>query len=99
MKGIQRLIFIALLATGLVTPGNAPAQSRKEQLVGAWSLVSINNTRVDGSRYELFGPDANGLLIFDTNGRYSLQIFRKARPTFAGALMEGTAEENKPFRE
>jgi len=67
----------------------------KENLVGSWRLVSIINTRLDGSKYELFGPEANGLLIFDGNGRYSFQIFRRTRMPFAGGRMEGTQEENK----
>lgn len=72
-----------------------PAKPLKEQLAGTWKLVSIINTRVDGSKYELFGPDANGLLTFDRHGRYSLQIIRRDRTRFTGARMEGTAEENK----
>lgn len=72
-----------------------PAKALKEQLAGTWKLVSIVNTRVDGSKYELFGPDASGSLMFDQDGNYSLQIFRRDRKPFAGARMEGTAEENK----
>jgi hypothetical protein len=72
-----------------------PSNSMKEQLVGTWKLVSLVSTRPDGSKYELFGPEANGLLIFDGNGRYSLQIFRRRRVPFAGGRMEGTQEENR----
>jgi len=68
----------------------------KDQLVGSWRLVSINNLRADGTKYELFGPDAKGIVIFDRNGTYSFQIMRALRPAFvAESRMEGTAEENK----
>jgi len=89
---------VLLVALALATAPPALAQAPKplkEQLTGAWRLASIANTRVDGTKYELFGPDADGLLILDGSGRYSLQIFRHTRPAFVGARMEGTAEENK----
>ena len=79
----------------LLSAAAQPASPLKEQLVGTWKLVSIVNTRIDGSKYELFGPDANGVLTFDGDGRYSLQIIRRDRPLFVGARMEGSAEENK----
>jgi Lipocalin-like domain len=67
----------------------------KDQLAGSWRLVSINNLRVDGSKYELFGPSAKGIVIFDRNGTYSFQIMRAGRPSFvAESRLEGTPEEN-----
>jgi hypothetical protein len=99
-KDVFKTIAAAVLSAGVLlltaaTAWTQAATSLKEQLVGAWFLVSINNTRLDGTKYELFGPDVNGLIIFDRNGRYSMQIIRRGRPIFAGARMEGTAEENK----
>lgn len=94
---VARIAIFALAAL-LGPSAQAAAQasnSLKEQLTGTWALSAINNTRIDGGKYELFGPDASGLLILEDNGRYSLQIFRRSRPAFAGARMEGTAEENK----
>ena len=68
----------------------------KDQLTGSWRLVSINNLRVDGTKYELFGPNAKGIAIFDRNGTYSFQIMRAARPSFAAeSRLEGTSEENR----
>jgi hypothetical protein len=49
-----------------------------------------------GPKYELFGPNAKGIVIFDRNGTYSFQIMRAARPSFvAESRLEGTTEENK----
>lgn len=68
----------------------------KDQIVGSWRLVSIINTRVDGGKYELFGPQAKGMVIFDRSGNYSLQIMRVSRQAFAAEnRLEGTAEENR----
>ena len=73
-----------------------PAKTVKEEILGSWKLVSIINTRVDGSKYELFGEKAKGTIHFDSSGSYSLQIMREARPAFvAGSRVEGTAEENR----
>jgi hypothetical protein len=64
--------------------------------VGTWRLVSIKNIRVDGSQYELFGPSARGMVVFNGDGTYSLQIMRAIRPVFtSNDRMTGTAEENK----
>jgi hypothetical protein len=90
-------VIFALAGLLSITASSAaqPSKPMREQLVGTWQLVSIISTRVDGTKYELFGPQANGLLIFDSNGRYSLQIFRRGRTPFAGGRMEGTQEENR----
>jgi hypothetical protein len=95
-KGARIAICALVTLLGAITFASAQApKPLKEQVLGTWTLASINNTRIDGTKYELFGPDASGLLILDDNGRYSLQIFRRSRPAFAGARMEGTAAENK----
>jgi hypothetical protein len=90
---LSKAAVAAVAIAGLVSfTTNSVAQQApklmKESLVGSWRLVSIINTRLDGSKYELFGPEANGLLIFDGNGRYSFQIFRRIRVPFAGGRME-----------
>jgi hypothetical protein len=64
-------------------------------VAGTWALVSVDNILADGSRVQLYGPEPVGLLMFDADGRYSLQIFRRGRPRFAsGDKSQGTAEEN-----
>ncbi len=89
-----KLTTIALLGTALIANG-AQAQTAKA-LVGAWTLVSDENVGADGSRVQVMGPDPQGLLIFDADGRYSLQLLRRGRPKFASNnRMEGNAEENK----
>jgi len=65
---------IALLGTALFASA-APAQTAKD-LIGAWTLVSDENVHADGSRVQAMGPNPQGLLIFDANGRYSLQLLR-----------------------
>ncbi len=89
-----KMTTVALLGIALfVAP--ASAQTAKD-LVGAWTLVSDENVRPDGSRVQAMGPNPQGFLIFDADGRYSLQLLRPGRPKFASNnRMEGTSEENK----
>jgi hypothetical protein len=95
------LTAIALLCLGVaLLPGEAVGQQAertlKDQLVGTWVLVSIYNERQDGSRFEPFGANPTGILMFDANGRISLQILGSGLPKFAANnRREGTPEENK----
>jgi len=56
----------------------------KDQIIGTWTLVSWRQTRVDGSRFERFGPEPKGMQMFDTNGRYMVMIARPDLPKFGG---------------
>jgi hypothetical protein len=66
MSGLSslKMTTVALLGIALfVAP--ASAQTAKD-LVGAWTLVSDENVRPDGSRVQAMGLDPQGLLIFVT---------------------------------
>jgi hypothetical protein len=39
-----------------------------KQLVGTWTLVSQSTILPDGKKVQAFGPNPQGLLIFDANG-------------------------------
>src|SRR5205809_6697758 len=65
--------------------GSAAAQSAK-QLVGSWTAVSV-----DG-----YGPNPKGSLIFEANGRFSLQLMRADLPKYASnSRIQGTPAEYK----
>jgi hypothetical protein len=92
------LVFLWLVI--VLSTGNAVGQQAgsalKDQLIGTWMLVSIYNERQDGSKFEPFGANPTGILMFDVNGRISLQIFGSGLPKFAANnRREGTPEENK----
>jgi Lipocalin-like domain len=88
MKYLSRVTVttIALLALGVAVPtGDAIGQTAKD-LVGVWTPVSV----------QAFGPNPKGLLIFESNGRFSLQLMKAELPKYAANNRnEGTAEENK----
>jgi len=52
----------------------AQQKSLKDQLVGTWTLVSSNQVRPGGSKLQQFGANANGINVFDPNGRFFLMI-------------------------
>ena len=70
--------------------------SLKQQLVGAWTLVSIIATDKAGNKSDRRGPNPKGLLIFDASGQFSILTSRAELPNFAiDNVNQGTAEENK----
>lgn len=63
-------------------------------VIGAWSLISFEIHKSDGTVTRPFGDDARGLIIYTDVGRFSAQLMRGDRPTFAaGDQMKGTPEE------
>ena len=66
----------AFVAVGLslALSGGAFAQQRpaKEQIVGAWTLVSVTSEMDDGKKGEPFGPAPKGMIVFSNDGHFSL---------------------------
>lgn len=76
--------------------GDAFAQSPTEQIVGAWTLVSADTVRPDGSRVQVFGPTPKGIMIFSRDGHFALVQMRAELPRIAANSRDhATPEENK----
>ncbi|MFV8342029.1 lipocalin-like domain-containing protein [Flavobacterium sp. XS2P39] len=74
---------------------NVTLSIAQEKLVGSWSLVSIDNIYPDSSRVHPYGENPKGLLIFDANGNYAIQILKAVRSKIvSGDKNTCTAEEN-----
>ena len=90
--------FLAATVLGLILasgPAMSQQKSLTDQLVGAWSLLIADNVLPDGNK-PTFGPNPNGIVIFDASGRYALEIARSNNPKIASNnRMQGTADENK----
>jgi hypothetical protein len=92
--GLPVILLVALV----MASGGAVSQqtSLREQLVGAWTLVSIISTDKQGLKSERRGPNPKGLLIFDASGRYSILTARSDIANFKiNNVDQGTPEENK----
>jgi Lipocalin-like domain len=81
-RNVLRLSAISALGLAL-SAGNAAAQSEKD-LVGSWAPISV----------DAYGPNPKGSLIFEANGRYSLQLMRTDFPKYqSNNRTQGTAAE------
>jgi hypothetical protein len=76
----------AITVFGLaLSAGGAAAQSAKD-LVGSWTAVSV----------DAYGPNPKGSLIFESNGRFSLQLMRADLPKYtSNNRTQGTPAEYK----
>ena len=80
-RDILSLSAIIVLAL-TVLPGSAISQQKslKDQLIGAWTLVSQDEAAPDGTRRQPYGANPKGTLILDASGRYSFTTVKADRP-------------------
>src|SRR5689334_6440699 len=88
----------AFIAVGLcfALSGAAFAQqkSAKEQIVGAWTLVSVASEMDDGKKGEPFGASPKGVIIFSNDSHFSLFQSRAEIPKIAANdRAKATAQE------
>ncbi|MEW6768239.1 MAG: lipocalin-like domain-containing protein [Pseudomonadota bacterium] len=85
-----------LIAAFLTAVPFSQSFAQQSKLLGAWTIVSVNDERTDGSKAPLYGANPQGFLIFDSAGRYSLQLCAAERPKFAANdRTKGTPDEYK----
>ncbi len=72
-------------------------QSLREQLIGAWKLVSYVEEAVDGSgSFRPLGENPKGIIMYTPDGYMSAQLSKADRPDFAsGDWFNGTTEDYK----
>jgi putative ABC transport system substrate-binding protein len=77
------LVVTSALGQALL-PDNAISQQKslKDQLIGAWTLVSSDTTAPNGTKRQDFGANPKGILILDASGHYALVQGRPDRPKF-----------------
>jgi len=91
--GWAQLAVGAVLAGLLSAPGLALGQSLKEQIVGAWRIVSIYN-ETGGVKTHLYGEQPVGLSVFDRSGYVIGFLSKPELRKFAGKnRLKGTDEE------
>lgn len=95
----RALAAVSLVLLAVLLPSHEASARQKalqQQLVGTWALVLVDNVLPDGSRVRLYGAEPQGLLMFDGQGHYSLQILRAGRARFTSSdKNQGTPEENQ----
>jgi hypothetical protein len=95
IQTVQRSIASAfpVLVALLCTPAHAMMEADK--FVGAWRLVSAEFRGEDGELAESpYGPEPQGILMYDAQGAMSAQLAQKDRKPFAVPdRLRGTPEE------
>jgi|SRR5579871_3930094 len=85
---------LLLLATLMTTA--TPVLAQAPSLVGTWVLTGAEKILPDGRQVSDYGADPHGIVIFTTDGRYVVEIFRSDRKKFAtNDRATGTPEEYK----
>jgi len=85
-----------LIIASTTLMGAAPHRTQPEPLAlkGTWVMDSAYEIRADGTRTTNYGEHPDGLMMVDSSGRYSIQIFRPGRPNFAsGVKAQGRPDE------
>ncbi len=96
LTALALTITLLLNLGAVLSVGDAVAQSSKEQIVGAWTLVSADSVRSDGSRVAVFGSNPRGIMIFSRDGYFALvQMRAELPPIVAKSRDQGTPEENR----
>ena len=97
------LSLSAIMALALVVPqGSAVAQTKslKDQLLGTWNLLLVDNVKSDNTETGLYGANPIGTVIFTADGHYSLQLMRSNLPKIAsGDRLKETPAEEKAIAE
>ena len=84
-------LFVAGLVSAVAI--QAAAQTTGD-LVGTWTIVYVTDERAEGVELPIYGPKPVGMLMFDADGHYSLQICATGRPRFErNDRMKGTPDE------
>jgi hypothetical protein len=100
---MERRIFLGVSSTAafcmalVLGAEYAPAQQKslKEQVTGAWTLVSMDQTDESGKKVQIFGPNPKGTQIMDPTGQWVQIIWNPDVAKFkVNNRQQGTPEEN-----
>ena len=83
IQDVRRVAAALIAIVALAAPAMAtePPRTTRDDLVGAWHLVRIDVQGLAGSEVDPFyGSASEGLLIYDRDGWFSVQIMSAPRP-------------------
>lgn len=89
------VVAVALFASFMGSLPSASAETAKD-LVGTWQFTVNETTNKDGSKFDTYGKDPKGTVMFDAGGHFSLFIAKPDPLKFASNnRLDGTPEEYK----
>ena len=93
MKKSTTILFV-LLALNTAIAQKAK-QVIKTEILGSWTLVSVENINSDGTKNLPYDVNPKGILFFDEKGNYAIEIYKNERPKIiSGDKNKCTPEEN-----
>jgi len=93
---MSKLVALSLVAV-VATAAAPPPKEQISSLRGTWRMEAAYERRADGSVTYNYGLHPAGLMMVDTSGRYSIQIFRPDRAPFRSG--DKTAGEPEEYRD
>jgi hypothetical protein len=92
-REVLSLYLAASFASFLITENSfAQQKSLKEQLMGAWTIVSATSKLPDGTL--AWGDKPLGLLVFTSGGHYSTQLMRSDLPNMCPTIVRRALQKN-----
>lgn len=65
--------------------------SNVEKLIGTWLQVSIDTVSADGTRRPLYGENPKGIVIYTSDGYFSLMQARRSSQTAIRPALESNS--------
>jgi Lipocalin-like domain len=95
-RSLRRFMPLALAAACVaLVPPSAHAQSLKEQLLGAWTVVSAARVVGGVEESDFLGHDPIGQFIFAPDGYLCFSAMRRNRSRFSSPNFQGGTSEEK----
>jgi len=85
-------LVAAVMFACAVLPATAQPQSLKEQVIGTWQIVSVEEVYPDGRIDRPWGPNMKGAVSFDQHGKVLLMIIGGDLPTPSGKPQESARQ-------
>lgn len=93
MKNSTTLFFLLLALNTAIA--QQTKQVIKSEILGSWTLVSVENINSDGTKNLPYDVNPKGILFFDEKGNYAIEIYKNERPRIiSGDKNKCTPEEN-----
>ena len=93
MKNSTTLFFLLLALNTAIA--QQTKQVMKSEILGSWTLVSVENINSDGTKNLPYDVNPKGILFFDEKGNYAIEIYKNERAKIiSGDKNKCTPEEN-----
>ena len=93
MKNSTTLFFLLLALNTAIA--QQTKQVIKSEILGSWTLISVENINSDGTKNLPYDVNPKGILFFDEKGNYAIEIYKNERPRIiSGDKNKCTPEEN-----